>query len=302
MEPPLPSPLIDRQTAVELLRVGVPEWEAFLVLLESAKGRLRFRTGLTRAIKNLRIENYPLLYQKEHAIGVALVRAMVADDELSHLEAEFKAATPAERGKALKEFGELVEPAVDAFDFPDNPTPEQEAAARAALDSMPAKERGELTKSVQLLLAGGLALFYEQLSLMVHGERLTSLVAQAEAGSDAAFVKAVQIDGRVLTEIPYFRERYARARMEDETDFLGRIWRRQVAPPYRGRIEHKSLFLMFAFLDSVGLLKTLAHRELVDLCEELAVGGRRRVEDEKNMGKRLAEYRRFQKRRPMSTS
>jgi hypothetical protein len=59
---------------------------------------------------------------------------------------------------------------------------------------------------------------------------------------------------------------------------------------------------MFAFLDSVGLLKTFTHRELLDLYDELCLGGkRRRIEDEKNMGKRLAEYRRFQNRRHAST-
>lgn len=302
MKRPIPTPLIDRASAIELLRTGVPGWEAFLTLLENAKGRLRFRVGLTRAIKNLRIETYPLLYESEHAIGAALAMAFVADADLAELEAEFRKATPAERGKALKDFGEAFEAVADAIEFPDAPTPEQEAAAQAALNALPADERTSAIRALQMLVAGVLALFYEQLALMVHGERLTSLVAQAKAGDDQAFVKAVQIDGRLLTELRYFRERYARARMEDETDFLARVWRRQVAPPYQGRIEHKSLYLMFAFLDSVGLLRSFTHRDLLDLYDELGMRGRRRrVEDETNMGKRLAEYRRFQNRRHTST-
>lgn len=286
-----------------MLRVAVPEWEAFLGYLESAKGRLRFRVGLTRLIKNLRIENYPLLYEREQAMGVAIAKALTSDAELRELEAELRVATPEGRGKAMKELGEAASSLLEAIEIPDDdPTPEQEADAHAAYEALPAEERAEVTRSMQLLLAGVFAVFYEQLALMVHGERMTSLVAQAKAGDDTAFAKAVQIDGRVLTEIPHFRERYARARLADETEFLSRVWRRQVAPPYKGRIEHKALYLMFAFLDSVGLLKSFTHRELLDLYDELGVAGkRRRIEDEKNMGKRLAEYRRFQKRRHVST-
>lgn len=295
-------PLIDRRSAVELLRIASPEWEGFLVLLENAKGRLRFRSGLTRAIKNLKIENYPLLYESEQAIGAALLRAVVPADEVRAFDHALRQATPEERGLGILELGEAIAHLFDAMEFPDAPSAEQEAAVRAAFDLIPADQRAESTRLVQLVVAGALATFYEQLSLMVHGERMTSLVAQAKAGKDDAFIKAVQIDGRVLTELPYFRERYASARMSDETEFLDRVWRRQVAPPYKGRIEHKSLYLMFAFLDSVGLLKSFTHRELLDLYDQLSLSGkRRRIEDEKNMGKRLAEYRRFQNRRHVST-
>lgn len=294
--------MIDRRSAVKLLQIAAPEWEGFLTLLESAKGRLRFRSGLMRAIQNLKIENYPLLYENERAIGVALLRVVGSADELKAFDDELRRAKPEERGEAARELGEVLGELVDAMEFPDDPTVDQQAAARSAFDSMPPDERTEAASIVQLVLAGALAAFYEQLSLMVHGERMTSLVAQAKAGKDDAFVKAVQIDGRALTEIPYFRERYAQARMSDETEFLARVWRRQVAPPYKGRIEHKSLYLMFAFLDSVGLLKSFTQPELLDLYDELGLGGkRRRIDDDKNMGKRLAEYRRFQSRRHMST-
>jgi hypothetical protein len=285
-----------------MLRIAAPEWEVFLALLESAKGRLRFRAGLTRAIKNLNIEAYPLLYETEGAIGIVLLRAFGSADELAEFERELRHATPEERGKAAKELGEELGRFFDAIEFHDNPTVAHEEKAREVLEAMPPDERTGLTSIVQALVATSLAMFYEQLSLMVHGERMTALVAQAKAGNDEAFVKAVQIDGRVLTEIPYFRERYALARMNDETEFLARVWRRQVAPPYKGRIEHKSLYLMFAFLESVGLLRSFTRPELLDLYDELGLGGkRRRVEDETNMGKRLAEFRRFQSRRHVST-
>lgn len=300
MSQPLPTPLIDRASARELLRAAMPDWEWFLEHLEDAKGRFRFRSGVTKAIKNLKVESYPLLYENEAAMGTALALAFFSQEELKELDAEFRTASSEERGEAVREFGEAASALVDATEFPE--TPEQEAAARAKFETFTAEEQQNATRTVQFLLAGGLALFYEQLSLIVHGEKLSSLVAQAKSGNDAAFAKAVQIDGRILTAIPYFRDRHAKARLEDEAEFVSLIWRRQVAPPYRGRIQHKALYLMFAFLDSMGLLKLFTHPELLDLYDELGGGGKRhRIEDVKNMTKRLAEYRRFQQRRHMST-
>jgi hypothetical protein len=297
-----PAPLIDRASARDLLRIAVPEWQEFLHLLEDAKGRLTFRAGLGRAIKGLRIEDYPLLYEAEQSMGVALAKAFMSDEDLAELNAQLAQSSPEGRGAFAQQFGGELMSLLDAIEFPDETSPEEAAAARAAMEAVPADELAAGIRAIQLSLAGGLALFYEQLSILVHGEKLSSLVAQAKAGDDEAFAKAVQIDGRVLTSIPYFRDRHARARLEDDAAFLSKVWRRQVAAPYKGRIEHKALYLMFAFLDSVGLLKSFKHRELLDLYDELGVGSEgRRIEDEKNMGKRLTEYRRFQKRRHVST-
>jgi hypothetical protein len=68
--------------------------------------------------------------------------------------------------------------------------------------------------------------------MMVHGEKLTSLVAQAKAGNDDAFVKAVQIDKRILNAIPYFSERYARAHDQGHSDFFDRLSYRLKSAPY----------------------------------------------------------------------
>jgi hypothetical protein len=298
--PPPKDPLVDRAAALEMLRAGMPDWQWFLQHLEEARGRLKLNAGLARAIRNFKVETYPVLYEREASIGTALVLALAPEQAARDIDATLRAATPVVRGSLVLEIGRQLSALVDEFEFPATPAFEQEA--RIQFEELSAEDRKEAVRCCQLLLAGGLAVFYQQLSLMVHGEKLTSLVAQAKAGNDLAFAKAVQIDGRILTEVPYFRERIARARLEDEAGFIGLVWRRQVAAPYRGRIEHKALYLMFSFLDMMGLLQSFTHSELLDLYEDLGVGGQHtRIADVKNMTKRLAEYRRFQNRQRLST-
>ena len=50
-------------------------------------------------------------------------------------------------------------------------------------------------------------------------------------------------------------------------------------------------------LDACGLLDGFPHEQLLNFCDDVGVGGRRnRIEDVKNLSRRLQEYRRFQER------
>jgi hypothetical protein len=141
---------------------------------------------------------------------------------------------------------------------------------------------------------GFLAGFFQNVAVMVHGEKLTSLVAQAKAGSDDAFCKAVQIDKRILTTIPYFKQRFDRSTLERDRNFMDALAYRLQCPPYKGKIRHKSLWMAFSFLDLTGLLDTLKHQEILELCDDAGVGGfANRIEDVKHLSKRLADFRRF---------
>jgi hypothetical protein len=289
-------PITDKETALSLIRGALPEWEWFVAHLESRGGLFRFPSIVSDAIRNLRIESYPLLYENEKAIGAIILRAVLPEDELKALEGELIAATAKERGSLLRELLESLDELGDVhFEIPK--TPAAVRRAQEAFDALSAEERKDLVRSAQFLWSGFLAVFHQQLSIIVHGEKLTSLVAQAGRGDRTAFAKAVQIDKAVLQQVPYFREGYATAGRESDMPFLREIGARIAAPPYRGRIRHKSLYLTFAALEGFGLLDDFAHGELLDFCEEAGVGAHRaRIEDVKNLSKRLAEYRRFQQR------
>lgn len=295
-----PGPVIDLLSARELLRFAVPSWEDMLNHLESSGGRLKFRAELSATLTHLGITDYPLIYENPNAIGGILMRAFVAPGEVKAFNTKLEEASPAGRVQILRdqvgELGDLDE----MFEFPD--TEEKKMRALADFDALDAQTRDEAVRFSQNLLMAVFAQFYEYLSIAVHGEKLSSLVAQAKRGNDLAFGKAVQIDGRILTVIPYFKDRHARASTEDHESFLTMVSRKRASAPYKGKIAHKSLWMTFAFLESCGLLSTVTGEELLDLCNDVGVGKTGpRIEDVKNIQKRLAEYRKFQKRGALST-
>lgn len=283
---------IGQSSAAEFLRSTIPEWAWLISKVESQDGHLRFPPVVARAITNLKIENYPLLYENEAAIGLILFRAFMTKEELIELNAQVEEQSPEERGQTLRELVDGMAEVDEVFEFPK--TPAAEKRAQAQFDALPKEDQAEAVRMAQHLWMGFLAGFFQNVSVMVHGEKLTSLVAQAKAGNDDAFCKAVQIDKRILTTIPYFRQRFERATLEGDQNFCDALAYRLQCPPYKGKIRHKALWMAFAFLDMVGLLDSLKHQEILDLCDEAGIGGyANRIEDVKHLSKRLADFRRF---------
>lgn len=286
-------PIVDLSTAAHLLKAAVPDWEWLLRHIESKDGYFRFPKEVDWFIGRLNIGNYPMLYQSEQAIVSAFLRAFMSDAEIVALDNEFVAMSPDERGLVLQEglqgFIGGVSEAEAVWDIHNS---EQ---SRAEFEALSEEEQADAIRTVQLACMACLASFYQVLSVMVHRQKLTSLVVQAKAGDDMAFVKAVQIDPRILTTDPYFKQRLENLHAEGNEVFRKRLSYRMQCAPYKGKVRHKSLWMGFAFLDMCGLLHTLKHREMLDLFDEAGVGGYdNRIEDVKYLTKRYAEYRAFQ--------
>jgi len=286
--------IIDKTSITQLIRAMAPEWAWLLKHIESEEGYVRFPPLFSQWIKKLNIANYPLLYQDERSIGVIVLMAFVTPEDLKKLENIFLECPQDTRGQLLLEFISELDKGFEAIEFPK--TPAAQKRAEEQFMALPPEDQKSATEFSQRFVAGMLAGFYQSLSVMVHGEKLTSLVAQAIAGDDKAFAKAVQIDKSILQEIPYFKEHYAAAALEGRRNFLELVATHMHRPPYRGKIRHKALYLAFSLLDQLDLLDEMKHSELLDLCNEAGLDAHaNRIDDVKNLSKRLAEYRKFQR-------
>ena len=287
--------LIAESNIKALLISAVPDLEWLIGEIESEGGWIRFPPFLTNAVTNLKIENYPLLYESEPALTEAILRSFLTPEQIREIAIEFEQASPEQRGEWLVDFSVGVDSGLRDVRIPR--TQAEQDAARERFESLSKEERDKAVRFGQHFYSYFFSNFYQNLSLMVHGEKLTSLVAQAKTGNDDAFVKAIQIDRRILTVIPYFKDRYAKAQAEGHEDFYDKLSYRLARPPFKGKIRYKSLWMTFAILDGAGLLSEMTHSKILRLCDEAGVGGyKNRIEDVKYLSKRIKEYREFQRR------
>lgn len=295
------APLLPLDSVVALLHSGIPDAEWLLGEIERQDGWFRFPAFLSNAVTNLKIESYPLLYVSEGAIAGIFLKGFMSSEEIQEIANEFEAASFEGRTEFLASFSEVATAYVDGLHIPK--TEAEQAAAVRAFQELTPEEQKERVKIDQHFFLYFLPSFHQMLCIMVHGEKLTSLVAQAIAGNDEAFVKAIQIDKRILTEMPYFKTRLAKANDDADSDFMDKVAYRLKTPPYRGKIRHKTLWLAFSILESVGWLNELSYRQIMEICDEVGVGGyANRIQSEKHLGNRIREYREFQKRGIVTTT
>lgn len=287
--------VVDLTSAAHIVRAMAPEWAWLLQHIESEEGYVRFPPLFSRWIENLNIGNYPGLYEDERRMGAIVIQAFVSPDEVKKLDSKLLECSDEQRGQLLLELMGELDDTFEAMELPK--TSFAQKRAEIQFQQMNAGDQREATELTQRFLMGMLAGFYQSLSIMVHGEKLTALVAQAKTGDDKAFAKAVQIDKRILHELPYFKDRFAAANLEGRREFTELVMAHMFRPPYKGKIRHKALYLAFAVLDQLGALESMKHVELLDLCTQAGLDAHaNRIDDVKNLSKRLAEYRAFQRR------
>lgn len=287
---------LSREFISSFLKDAIPEYEGMLTFIEENGGWVSPPPKIAEWLTNLNAHDYPVLYRGKDTLAKAMLLTFIPADEINALNAKIENLPDDERTSSAEELMTSIAEAADAIldSYPD--TPEKQEAAQKQFNELSASEQAKEVKQTQLFLASFLASFYSTISMMVHGRKLTDLVAAAEAGDEDAFCLAVQIDKRILSALPYFKERHEKAILGGNTDFLDKLHYRLTSPLLRSKIRYKTLWLAFAVMDESSLLDgSLKHREILDICNDAGVGGfKNRIEDVGYLSKRLREYREFQ--------
>lgn len=278
-----------------------PQYADLLRELQRGNGRAFFSAEIANIRKKL--GDYVLVYDDERKISRALFLATMGENGFKEFTAEIDNSTPSEQQEFIDGMASPDNDFVKAFSSFEIPqTPSEWKASREAADQLPEDERKELEKRGATFWCFLFSTFFNTLALMVHGSKMTTLVPQAIAGDDAAFLKAIQIDRMLLTHYPYFRDRKFRAQDQGDADFLALISYRETNPPLRGRVQYPALYILFGILDSFRILSDLKHKEILDICDEAGLDRyQNRIEDVGYLSKRLVDYRKWQKFNEMST-
>jgi hypothetical protein len=270
-----------------------PQYAEYLKELQNTKGQSFFKKEVVNIQNNY--GDYVLMYDDERKISRAFMFAALGEDGVKELELELENSTPQEQQQWIESISdehEIVQ-AYSSINFPE--TPDQIQQAKDEFEKLSEDERKQSLKQAAFFWCFTFSTFFNTLSLMVHGSKLTSLVPQAIAGDDLSFLKAVQIDRMLLLHYPYFRERKFRAQDEGDIELLTKINYRE-SNLLRSKIRYPALYMLFGILDTYMWLDELKHSEILDICDQAQLDRfQNRIEDENCITKRLLEYRRWQK-------
>lgn len=288
----------EKALATELIVKWVPQYVEILREFQGKGGWLRMPEKLEAAIKNLNLNNYVLLYEDEQRIQNSMMLGIFGEEGFGKLTGELQAVEPHAQQTFLDDItaSATSDEGCEWLDemFPDSP--EKEEALRKSFNSLSEEEKQKAIRQAQFFWSAFIANFYNFLSVMIHGQKLTSLVPKAIAGNDVALCKAIQIDRRLVSFHPYFVDRQLKAQYEADAELLGKIGYRLTNPGARGKIRYPGLYMVFSMLEAMNWLNDFTHPEILDLCDAAGLDRyQNRIEDVGYVTKRLLEYRRMQK-------
>ena len=291
-----PSKTLAIKAAIKL----TPQYSEWIKEIQKNPTPSFFKTEVLAIQKN--IGGYVLMYDDERKINRALFLALMGEERFQEYNAEIEALSSEEQQKWLEEMADpdnqFAEDIVK-IEIPDDPIEWQKA--REALALLPEDERMLVEKQSAFFWCFTFSSFFNTLSVMVHGSKLTNLVPQALAGNDDAFLKAIQIDRMLLLHYPFFRDRKFKAQDEGDADFLAKIAYRESNPIIRSSIRYPALYMLFSILDIYRWLDELKHKEILKICDDAGLDRfQNRIDDVGYLTKRLVEFRKWQNVRDLS--
>ncbi|HNO74735.1 MAG TPA: hypothetical protein PKG49_03820 [Nitrosomonas mobilis] len=297
------QPRIEKSIAIALASQLVPICAELLMdYMAKRNGWIKMPKEFEQIRQNSNLsDSYVLAYEEESRILSCLMKSLFPGDtsnQLKQFDNEFLAVKEHEKLDFVDSYlseklgGDLFH----LFEKLSNATNEDQEIARKELEALSEDEKREIFLSRQLFFAYIYAYFYNHIALMVHGQKLTTLVPLALKGNQKAFCKAIQVDRNILTGYPYFRDTYARLQTGENPNFLADITSYINRPPIQGRIEYPALYMLFSILDGFKWLDDIKASEILDLYNEMELDGDQNyIEDENSVVKKRIEYRKKQK-------
>lgn len=273
---------IDPKLAVETLKQIVPQFDEFISTLLSDS---EIFSRITLFAQKTGLGGYPQLYlDKQNLLKLVLLTLMPVE-QINDLGKAFKTLSPDE---AIVFANQSVQ------NFNQSPEKLDAILDQHFQDNLNDVDPSQLAPQAKIVLTGFFLFFYDTVSFLVHGRKITDLIQSAINGDDEAFCLAVQTDRLVLT-IPYFRDRMLKAfsiQTDKDAKFLYNLSYRMQNPVLRGKIKHRKVWIALLLLDSMNLLDgSLTRTELLAMLDEAKIEG---VGSEDNLSRMLHKFRAYQ--------
>lgn len=286
---------LDRQLTREIIIHVAPQYIELLHGLQAKDGWVRLPDKFEEIFRQMNLDPYVQVFDDEKLIHGSLALFLMGKDGVKSFNDDLNAMSPVQQAEFARDL--LADVSQEEKwswiedCFPE--TPEQQADLATQFHVLSEDQKAEASKRAVWFWTMFFGLFYQYLALMLHGQKLTSLVSQAKQGSIDAFAKAVHIEPRLLRSHPFFHERFERAKADKDVNFLKRIGNRIATHGSPGKIRYPGLYVVFAILEAAGLLGgEFTHEEILDMCDEAGLDRwQNRIEDVGYLTKRLNEYR-----------
>lgn len=260
------STLVSLDVASKFIASIIAEYDWFLQHIKSGQHHLPAK--IRAVLDVLAIDDYPKHYKDENALaGVFWDMAQKNPSLAQKLGADKLLETNSE-----KPLDPLVNH-LSSLEIPED----------SKIDNLDFSEKDKNSDSA-LFIKWSMLWLHEMMALMVHGERITTLVKKAISGDRAAYFKVLQIDPTAFRFIPEFKTIHEQAMLSRDRKFLNNLNYYINNRPSKSRQKKHHIYPVLFFLQIVGLLKGMSNKQLLLFLDDCGFTDYENFPDERSLG------------------
>jgi uncharacterized short protein YbdD (DUF466 family) len=263
-------PLATTKPVQEFIASFVEDYDWYLKHIRKTPNHLP--TKVSEFVSELGIQNYSSLYVDKNNLNTLFV-------EWIELSPDFK--------KVFYQINKIPEENVHKFMDEYLQNLSQLDLDEAFSDEQEEMEEGvseEQLNALRSLIKWCLLWMHDLTSLMVHGERIFSLVQKAINGNRSAMLKVLQTDPSSFQYIPEFQKMHAQAVVSRDKKFLNSMNHYINNRVGQSKLTHRIIYTVIFLLDTLQILGNMTNKDILDLCDASGLSDYDYIPDPRTIG------------------
>lgn len=263
-------PLATLKPIQEFVTSFVDDYDWYLKHIRKTSNHLP--NQVSKFVNELGIQNYSSLYLDKNNLNTLFVEGMELVPEFKNIFHQLIQISEEDAHKFMDEWLHNL----SSLDFDEIFTDEQEETDEDLSEAQ--------LNALRSLIKWCLLWMHDLTSLMVHGERIFSLVQKAVTGNRSAMLKVLQTDPSSFQYIPEFQKIHAQAVVSRDKKFLNSMNHHLNNRVGQSKLSHRIIYTVIFLLDTLQILGNMTNKEILELCDVSGLSDYDYIPDSRTIG------------------
>jgi len=254
----------------EFITSFVDDYDWYLKHIRKTSNHLP--TQISKLANELGIQDYSSLYVDKNNLNTLFIEGMELAPELKNVFHQINQISEEHVHKFMDEWLQNL----SRLDLDEVFSDEQEKTEEELSE--------EQLNALRSLIKWCLLWMHDLTSLMVHGERIFSLVQKAIAGNRSAMLKVLQTDPSAFQYIPDFQKIHAQAVVSRDKKFLNSMNHHLNNRVGQSKLSHRMIYTVIFLLDTLQILGSMTNNDILELCDTSGLSDYDYIPDPRTIG------------------
>lgn len=264
------TPLASVAPIQQFISSLIGDYDWYLKHLRKTSNHLPLK--ISKFVNELGIQNYSSMYVDKNNLTTLFIDGLELSPEFKNTFYKINQIPEENAPSFMDEY--LYN--LSELDFDEVFTDEQEESEEGLSE--------EQLRALKSLIKWCLLWMHDLTSLMVHGERIFTLVQKAISGNRSAMFKVLQIDPSSFQHIPEFQAIHGKAVVSRDKRFLNSMNHHLNNRVGKSKLSHRMIYVVIFLLDTLQMLNNMTNNDILELCDSSGLSDYDYIPDPRTIG------------------